>query len=77
MHTFSATADSPAGPTVQGAALLTVKQAAKHLGLSRSTLYALMDRGELSYFQFGRARRIDPSDLESLKQASRVGPGTT
>ena len=38
--------------------LLTVADAARFLGLARSTLYVLMERGELSFVKLGRARRI-------------------
>jgi excisionase family DNA binding protein len=38
--------------------LVTVREASKLLGLSRSFLYVAMDRGELSYAKFGKARRI-------------------
>jgi excisionase family DNA binding protein len=61
-------------PQFATAPLLTVEAAARCLGLSRSTIYQLMDSGQLAYCRFGRARRIDPADLESLKAACRVGP---
>ncbi len=38
--------------------LLTVAEAAEFLKLYRSTLYALMDDGELPFAKIGRARRI-------------------
>ncbi|MBE3597535.1 MAG: helix-turn-helix domain-containing protein [Limnochordaceae bacterium] len=38
--------------------LLTVKQAAEFLGISRSQVYALMERGELPYVKIGSSRRI-------------------
>ncbi len=65
---------------VQSERLLTVKEAASLLGLGRTTLYQLMDRGELAYYRFGSARRIDPADLERLKESCRCGgasAGTT
>ena len=58
----------------QPGSLLTVKVAAQRLGLGRSTLYQLMESGQLGYYRFGRARRINPADLEGLKAACRVGP---
>ncbi len=38
--------------------LLTVPEAASFLRLSRSNLYALMERGELRFVKIGRSRRI-------------------
>jgi excisionase family DNA binding protein len=36
----------------------TVPAAAKFLGISRTSLYGLMDRGMLEYVKIGRSRRI-------------------
>ena len=38
--------------------LMTVREAAEFLRLSPSTLYTLMDHGELAFVKFGRSRRI-------------------
>ena len=38
--------------------LMTVREAAGFLRLSRSTVYVLMDRGELPFVKLGRSRRI-------------------
>ncbi len=38
--------------------LVKVSEAVAFLRLSRSTVYALMDAGELAYVRIGRARRI-------------------
>lgn len=35
-----------------------IEEAAEFLGLSRSYIYKLMDRGELAYVKVGRSRRI-------------------
>jgi len=43
--------------------LLTVKQSAKFLGISISSLYLFMQRGELPYAKFGSARRIPKAAL--------------
>ncbi|GAB4154259.1 MAG: hypothetical protein Tsb009_30880 [Planctomycetaceae bacterium] len=53
--------------------LLTVAEAARQLSLSRSTLYNLMDQGQLGYAKFGRARRIPQSEVARLIQASLIG----
>jgi excisionase family DNA binding protein len=38
--------------------LMTVRDAEEFLHLSRSTLYQMMDAGELAYVKLGRSRRI-------------------
>ncbi len=38
--------------------LLTVREAADFLRLSRSTIYLFMDQGELVFVKLGRSRRI-------------------
>ncbi len=38
--------------------LFTVAEAASFLRVGRSSLYALMDRGELRFVKIGRSRRI-------------------
>jgi len=38
--------------------LLTVRECAEFLHLSRSTIYQLMDAGELCFAKLGRSRRI-------------------
>lgn len=55
-------------------AVLTPSQAAEKLGMSRTFLYTLMDRGELPHHRVGRDRRIRMSDIvafEARRQASR------
>lgn len=46
--------------------LLTVTQVASFLNVSRSTVYALMDRGQLPSIKLGRARRVSPKALIQL-----------
>jgi excisionase family DNA binding protein len=40
-----------------------IATAAKHLSISRSSLYQLMERGEISYAKFGKSRRIPRKGL--------------
>ncbi|MGW6277990.1 helix-turn-helix domain-containing protein [Kribbella sp. NPDC055071] len=42
---------------------LTPNQAAERLGMSRTHLYKLLDRGEIAFHRVGRDRRIRPRDL--------------
>lgn len=53
--------------------LLTVTEAEELTGLGRSTLYECMDRGELPYLKFGRARRIPRNALLAFMAAHYVG----
>jgi excisionase family DNA binding protein len=53
--------------------LATVPQAAEFLGLSRGTIYNLMERGELRYAKIGRNRRVPWAALKALAAASIVG----
>lgn len=53
--------------------LCTVPQAAAFLSLARSTVYALMDRGEIPFAKFGRARRIPKRALVAFASRHLVG----
>jgi excisionase family DNA binding protein len=52
--------------------LMTVPEAAKRLSLSRSTVYELIRRGELTAVKVGGARRIPAVALERFRTADRV-----
>ena len=41
-----------------GDGLVTVREAAEFLRLSRTSVYSLMDHGELAFVKLGRSRRI-------------------
>ena len=59
---------------VDGAATITPSQAAERLGMSRTHLYKLLDRGEILSHRVGRDRRIRMHDLfefESQHQRDR------
>jgi excisionase family DNA binding protein len=53
----------------------TVGEVMRFLGLSRSKLYELMDRGELQYAKLGRNRRIPWAAVKVLAAQAMVGPG--
>ncbi len=59
--------------TLVGDGLLTVSEAIAFLRLCRSTLYTLMDAGELAYVRIGRARRIPKRALIVLAAAHLNG----
>jgi excisionase family DNA binding protein len=48
---------------VEATATLTPNQAAERLGMSRTHLYKLLDRGEIAFHRVGRDRRIRVADL--------------
>jgi len=53
---------------------LTPNQAAERLGMSRTHLYKLLDRGEIPFHRVGRDRRIrlpDLADFEARRQRDR------
>ena len=50
----------------------TVKELAELLQVTPTTIYRLMNRGELAYHQVGRAKRFSREDVEEyLKRARR------
>ncbi len=53
--------------------LLTVREAAAFLRISRSSLYATMDRGELAFVKLGRSRRIPRRALVELAASGLQG----
>ncbi|WP_206685761.1 helix-turn-helix domain-containing protein [Kribbella qitaiheensis] len=57
--------------------LLTVEQAAKRLGIGRTTFYALMTAGEIESVPLGRLRRIPAECLteyiDRLRTTAREG----
>jgi excisionase family DNA binding protein len=55
--------------------LVSIPDACRFTGLSRSTLYGLMDRGELVHAKIGKNRRIPVAALKELAARSLVGAG--
>jgi excisionase family DNA binding protein len=53
--------------------LVNVGEAARFLGMSRSSIYQMMDRGELRYAKLGRSRRIPKAALLVLAAKSMIG----
>jgi excisionase family DNA binding protein len=50
-----------------------VPEAAKFLGVSRSTVYLLMEQGDLVFAKFGRSRRIPWAGLHAFAEARLTG----
>lgn len=65
--------DHASGLTVADASrCYTAEQAAEHLGIGRTTIYRLIDAGELTSITIGRCRRI-PLDCIAAFVARRLG----
>lgn len=57
--------------------MLTVKQAAQRLDVSKSLVYALCAEGRLKHYRVGIGRgtiRIDESDLSSVRMEPTLSP---
>lgn len=57
--------------------MLTVKEVAERLGISRALLYALLAAGKIRHERYGLGRgtiRIPEEAVEEYRQASRVEP---
>jgi excisionase family DNA binding protein len=63
-------AEERGGATEQG--LVSPREAASYLQLSRTTVYTLMRTGQLAYCQIGRRRRIPRRALEEFTRRSMV-----
>ena len=59
--------------------LMTIKEAAEFLSVSRTKLYDLMNRGEISWRKIGRARRVPRRAVEEFAaralRGGRLLPG--
>ena len=53
--------------------LLTVPEAAERLGVCRTLLYTLMERGELPFVKIGRTRRLCPSHIDAFIVRNTIG----
>ena len=57
--------------------MMRIPEVQKHLGVSRSFLYAEMDAGRLTWAKFGRSRRIPRAVVMQYAVDSLRGPVTT
>lgn len=56
--------------------LVAVAEAAAFLGVSRSALYLMMDRGELPFVKLGRSRRVPKRALQEIARQRLQGAQT-
>ncbi len=66
--------DADAAALVVADGLMSVRDAARFVALSRSELYVLMDRGELTYAKIGRRRLVPRRALIQLAARNVVNP---
>lgn len=55
---------------------LNTKQAARRLGIAPSTLYRLIDSGELPAYRLGRVIRLQQAEVDAFIESARIQPGT-
>ena len=60
----------------RSATWLSTNEAAKLLGLTTSTLYRLIDDGQLPAYRFGRVIRIKANDIDAFIASSMIKPGS-
>ena len=65
--------DSEKGIMARGA-LLTIREAAKYLAVSVSTLYGWVWQRRIPFVKIGRALRFDPRDLAAFVEANKHLP---
>ena len=56
--------------------MVDVEQVANLLGVSKMTVYRLIDDGELPAYRFKRNIRLDPRDVMDFVRGAVVVPGT-
>jgi excisionase family DNA binding protein len=66
---------TPSAESAHGRGLLRVEEAAVWLGLSKRTMYELLNRGEIESVHIGRSRRIPFAALERFVEhlSARAG----
>ena len=69
--------DAPSGSRLVADGLMTVREAARFLSVSQSTLYSLMDSGRLAYVKIGRARRLPRRGVTQFAADNMVGGWAT
>ena len=60
-----------------GVLLLTVPEAARVLGIGRSTVYELVARGDLAFVHIGRSSRVPVAAIAAYIDRLQGGDGVT
>ena len=53
--------------------LLTVEEAAEHIGICRSNMFKLIRQGDVQSIKVGRLRRVTPAPLEDFVRRLSLG----
>jgi excisionase family DNA binding protein len=61
------------GNTGELVLLLSIEDAGKALGVGRSTIYGLIDSGDLEVVHIGRAARVPVESVQSFVRRLRAG----
>jgi excisionase family DNA binding protein len=64
------TVDTAAGTVSSGPLLLSVKDAATHLGISRTVMYELLNRGDIESVSIGSRRLVSREALNRFIEAN-------
>ncbi len=64
---------SPVWPPPDRREYYTIDQTAGHLGISRETIYRMMNRSELAWLTIGRRRWIPHHEIERLVTTTTTG----
>ncbi len=57
------------------AGLVRIDECCRFLGISRSSLYLIMDAGKLPYVKIGRSRRVPQQAMKEFAASRIVGSG--
>jgi len=57
------------------AGLVRIDECCRFLGISRSSLYLIMDAGKLPYVKIGRSRRVPQQAMKEFAASRMVGSG--
>ena len=55
---------------------VSTKEASELLGITTSTLYRLIDDGQVCAYRFGRVIRLKASDVEAFVASAKIEPGS-
>lgn len=75
-HTEGTTYGEAAMHTDESRVVLTIEEAARRLGVGRTTMYALVMSGEIRSVTIGRLRRVPARCLTEYVDALLGGPST-
>lgn len=63
---------TPSGAAQEANELLSAREAAQRLGVSKGTIYGLISSGQVTHFRIGKCVRIKESDLSEYLESTCV-----